>query len=496
MVAASVVQQRAPTSNSTAIIGSCGVNAQHLIVGTTDKLYLVDKSQANPLKLPGGYSATAAEYSLRDNTCRGMPLVTNAFCAGGGVLGDGQILQAGGNPEQLNQNQTNGMRAMRIIKPCTNKTCQWREGSDLQAQVDRWYPSVETGVDGDILIFGRYNAQVFLPYPKEGNSPTVESYPSVGGPGYVPILDRAWPFSLYPSMTMLKDGRFFIISVLLPLTPANNYLETVMFAGGTSLEDWGTNPYCPPGGSYAVPASNKCDLISPLGDATWQSGPDMPDRRVMGNFIILPDNNIVLINGARAGVQGFGCDGPGESLATEPALTPFLYNTTSKTWTTLAPMTLPRGYHSSATLLPDGSVLVAGSSPHPDVSPDLGPFPTEYRLEVLYPSYAGKTKPFNTPIPTSFPHGGPSFNVTLSTAASARNAYVRIIRTGWSTHGVQMGQRSYELNRTVSGRTITFQGLPSNRAVFPPGRALAFLVVNGVPSQGKLVMVGNGKLPN
>lgn len=33
----------------------------------------------------------------------------------------------------------------------------------------------------------------------------------------------------------------------------------------------------------------------------------------------------------------------------------------------LSPSTVPRLYHSSATLLPDGSVFVSGSNPNPDV---------------------------------------------------------------------------------------------------------------------------------
>lgn len=58
-----------------------------------------------------------------------------------------------------------------------------------------------------------------------------------------------------------------------------------------------------------------------------------------------------------------------------------------------------------------------------------------------------------------------------------------------------MGQRSYELNRKVSGNTVTFYGLPKATGYFPPGSALAFLVVNGVPSIGRGVSVGNGKVP-
>ncbi|CAO1633493.1 unnamed protein product [Parajaminaea phylloscopi] len=511
---------------STAVIGKCGVNAQHMFVGTDDKVYILDRSEHNPLLDAAGKPAIAAEWSLSAQKCRPMAVDTNQFCAGGGVLGDGSWGNLGGNPAQNTNAQGNGLRAIRHLTPCDGGDCTWQEAQGLQLQVDRWYPSVETAGDGSLLVFGGYNAQVFMPYPKAGNTPTVESYPTRGGPGNVPVLDRAWPFSLYPLTTHLSDGRVLIVagnetvlynpasaaeavlpgmpngprtypsggaSVLLPLRPSQGYREEFMACGGTNLPDWG-NAGAPPADAYKTPANAKCDVITPLDPRPqWTSVADLPDRRVMGNFVILPDGKIALLNGARNGVQGFG-QGPGESQASDAALVPHMYDPETNTWETLAPMTIPRGYHSSATLLPDGSVLSAGSSPHQDVS-TLQPFPTEYTLEVLRPPYFNKERPSNADLPTKYPHGGAGFNVTFPDEASAQSAQVRLIRSGWSTHGLQMGQRSYELDRTVDGKTVTFAGMTRNTNLFPPGSALAFLVVKGVPSQGRLAIVGDGKAP-
>ena len=55
---------------------------------------------------------------------------------------------------------------------------------------------------------------------------------------------------------------------------------------------------------------------------------------------------------------------------------------------------------------------------------------------------------------------------------------------------MQMGQRSLELRRTVSGTSVTFQGLSTNRNLMAPGSVLVFLVVNGIPSIGKVAVVG------
>ncbi|PWO01425.1 galactose oxidase [Tilletiopsis washingtonensis] len=517
-------------ANTAAIIGSCGVTAQHMFLGDADTVYIVDKTEANPLPTADrANSATAASFSLSTGLCRPMYTQTNQFCAAGGPLGDGRWVSGGGNPAQNGQGQGDGLRAIRSLTPCnTNGTCQWSEGNG-NLGVARWYPAAETTGDGSMIWLGGYNAQVFLPYPQSGNTPTAEYFPSKGGLLNVPVLNRAWPFSLYPLTHYLSDGRIFILAgssaviwnptnqqeqtlpnmpngprtypsggsaVLLPLTPANNYAETSMLCGGNSaIKDWG-NQWCPAGGSYAVTANTKCDLITPLANnAAWTSAPDMPSPRLMGTMILLPDNNIALVNGAQAGTQGFNCDGPGGSMASRPANTAYVYNPQARTWATLATQLANRGYHSSATLLPDGAVLVGGSSPHDNIEPWTAPFPSEFRLEKIFPSYYDAPRPSNAAVPTAFPYGGAAFTVTFGSAGEAQGAYVRLIRTGWSTHGLQMQQRSYELRRTVNGNAVTFAGMPSGaNRIFPPGAALAFLVVNGVPAMGKSAIVGSGRL--
>lgn len=63
-----------------------------------------------------------------------------------------------------------------------------------------------------------------------------------------------------------------------------------------------------------------------------------------------------------------------------------------------------------------------------------------------------------------------------------------------------MGQRYLQLSSAYTGYSenntaiLHVSQLPPNPAIFPPGPALLFVVVNGVPSVGVQVMVGNGKL--
>ena len=91
-------------------------------------------------------------------------------------------------------------------------------------------------------------------------------------------------------------------------------------------------------------------------------------------MVALPDGTILIINGAQQGKAGFGS-------ATQPNLNAVLYDPTlpfGNRFSILNSTTIARMYHSEATLLPDGRVLVSGSDPL-----DKN-FPEEYRIEVSF----------------------------------------------------------------------------------------------------------------
>ncbi|KAG8731245.1 hypothetical protein FRC10_001947 [Ceratobasidium sp. 414] len=48
-------------------------------------------------------------------------------------------------------------------------------------------------------------------------------------------------------------------------------------------------------------------------------------------------------------------------------------------------------YHSVATLTPKGTAMVAGSNPNLDV--ETRKYPTEFRVEMLFPDYMSKPRP-------------------------------------------------------------------------------------------------------
>lgn len=212
------------------------------------------------------------------------------------------------------------------------------------------------------------------------------------------------------------------------------------------------------------------------------------------------------------GTAGYGNDSwaIGQSYADNPVTQPLMFDQNAPAgsrWSSdgLQPSTINRMYHSGAILLPDGAVLVAGSNPNADYNVGSGvEYPTEYRAERFYPEYYNQRRPQPQGLPTVLGYGGPYFNVTLSSddlsgnVANAVNTSVVVIRTGFVTHAMSFGQRFVQLNSTYttssSGATLHVSQLPPNAAILAPGPALVFVVVNGVPSVGVQVMVGNGEL--
>lgn len=153
-----------------------------------------------------------------------------------------------------------------------------------------------------------------------------------------------------------------------------------------------------------------------------------------------------------------------------------------------------------------GSVIVLGSNPNADYNTAVK-YPTEYRVERLYPSYYNSRRPQPQGVPSSLSYGGPPFNITLSSddlsndVSNIKNASVVVIRTGYSTHTLNMGQRMLVLESSYTGNSDGSGGgvlhvsqVPPNAAILVPGPALFFVVVNGVPSVASQVMIGSGKI--
>jgi hypothetical protein len=298
-------------------------------------------------------------------------------------------------------------------------------------------------------------------------------------------------------------------SIMLPLTPANNWTATVLFCGGSDNDDWSQD-----WDIASFPASTSCVRITPDKSKSYTKDDAMLEGRSMANLIALPDGRVLCVNGAGTGTGGYGNHSwaIGMSFADNPVLTPAIYDSAQPAgsrWsrTGLQASTIPRMYHSSATLLADGAVLIAGSNPNSDLNIGANiKYPTEYRVERFYPSYYNAKRPQPTGLLSALGYGGPAFDVQLDAddlggdAHNAANARVVIIRTGFSTHAMNMGQRFLQLDSTYTAyeannsATLHVSQVPPNPAILAPGPALLFVVVGGVPSVGVQVMIGSGRL--
>jgi hypothetical protein len=108
-------------------------------------------------------------------------------------------------------------------------------------------------------------------------------------------------------------------------------------------------------------------------------------------MVNLPDGSVMIMNGAHHGEAGFG-------LAEDPNLTAVLYSPDEPIghrFSILNTTIVARMYHSEATLLVDGRVLVSGSDPQTNYPDGTPKYPEEFRVEVYVPPYLamGRTQP-------------------------------------------------------------------------------------------------------
>jgi len=125
----------------------------------------------------------------------------------------------------------------------------------------------------------------------------------------------------------------------------------------------------------------------------------------------MTDGTYMILNGAHQGVAGFG-------LATDPNLSALLYDPLQpigSRFSILNNTIVARLYHSEATLLPDGRVLVSGSDPQTYYSNGSYVYPEEMRVEVYVPPYLsqGLTQPEFTIVETDWDLGG-QYDITVN----------------------------------------------------------------------------------
>jgi hypothetical protein len=173
--------------------------------------------------------------------------------------------------------------------------------------------------------------------------------------------------------------------------------------------------------SSQMPASDQCErlLLTPAGIAAGWQVEHMLEPRVMPDSNILPTGEILIVNGGKTGVAGYGNvpDQVGQSNADNPAFTPSIYNPSASSGSRFSNAGLPtssiaRLYHSVSTLTPSGNIMIAGSNPNLNFT--TRKYATEYRVEFLNPPYMFTARPIMQTPPSKLGFGNSAtFSVTI-----------------------------------------------------------------------------------
>jgi Domain of unknown function (DUF1929) len=213
------------------------------------------------------------------------------------------------------------------------------------------------------------------------------------------------------------------------------------------------------------------DIRNPQRPVSVATG-SLREPRYWANAVNLPNGEVLVVGGASVV----------ESLAHAVRYAE-IWNPSSGEWRVASAAVKSRLYHSTALLLPDATVLVAGGGPP---GPEIN-----LNAEIYEPSYlfaadgSRATRPF---IAAMF--GEPNYLETVLVVLTGRHTIDRVslIRFGSVTHSFNMDERAltldFEQSTTLTVR-ITF---PSDRVVCPPGWYMLFLVNDlGVPSVAQIV---------
>ncbi|KAL5578024.1 hypothetical protein UlMin_019723 [Ulmus minor] len=511
---------------------SVGISPMHMQLLRNNMIIMFDRTDfgRSNLSLPGGRcrfdpsdtvvkidcTAHSILYDIASNTFRPLMVQTDTWCSSGSVLPNGTLIQTGG--------YNDGDHTVRTFTPCVDNYCDWVEIPNSLAE-RRWYATNQILPDGRIIIIGgrkQYNYEFFPQNP--GNPPLFSHYPNTF---FLDFLRQTTDFdenNLYPFVHLLPDGNLFIFantrsilfnynqnlilkefppipggdprnypssgsSVLLPLDENKATTEVeIMICGGAPRYAHG-----PAMQGMFIRALNTCGrLMVTQQNPNWIME-NMPIPRVMGDMVILPSGEVIIINGATLGTAGW-------EAAHNPVMNPLIYSPSAQPnerFTIMEPSARARLYHSTAILVPDGRVFVGGSNPHVFYNFSDVEYPTDLTLEAFSPPYlSAEYQKFRPKIQTidEIVRYQQSFSVifTIEEYTTLDALSVRIIAPSFSTHSFSMNQRMVALKlMSVSSAESSYYNAtvvgPATSAIAPPGYYMLFVVHAGIPSYGMWV---------
>jgi hypothetical protein len=475
------------------------VRSMHSVVLHNGKVLLIAGSGNDPDLFQAG-TFTSAVYDPATGSFKTIPTPVDMFCAGHVQLSDGRVLVMSGNkayPAADGSHGYEGFRDSYLFDPATESYIKTNDMND-----GHWYPSATILGDGDVISFGGLRED-------STGSVTAEKF-SQARQQWLPMneVNQTWSFwGLYPSMVLMQDGRLFytgshVFGDGTPGTGASIYdygANTVTDVPGLQdkdRRDQSASVLLPPaqdqrvltmgGGNVNVnPEANRLTDIIDLKQANPQyvNGPLLPQGMVdqgqgkipetgaQGKMyvsaVLLPDGKVLETGG---GLHD-RADPVYEASMFDPATDTFQAG--------LATDPIPRTYHSSAFLLPDGRVMAVGDNPGNGTFDD--------HVSIYTPPYLFKGA---RPQITSLANDQWTYASTQQITVDRPIVKAELIRPAAVTHSSDPNQRFVDLPMSVNGNTIDLN-VTSNPNLAPPGWYMLFTVdASGVPSVAKWVHLG------
>ena len=398
-------------------------------------------------------------------------LGVDSFCSAALLLPEsGNVLMSGGD-NRPNGGVNRGIQDAPIFNTQTNTLSR---AADMN--ISRWYPTSTVLANGEILLFGGRDIQGRGVTTPEIYSPDTNQWRSLLG-----ISSGG----LYPRLWVAPNGLVF---------GYNNEKEMyfVNTSGNGSLQSLGDinvggDPYratavmYAPGKILAIggngDVSNDTKIIDISGNTPSIRSVDRPSDsgRVWVDSVVLPNGKVLIVGGSNS-------DNSLNGVADNPEI----WDPATERWTRMEATDTARLYHSTALLLKDGRILVAGGgAPGPLVNTNAEIFSPPY----LYNSSGNlASRPTITTASSEAPYNS---EVYVGHAAGNNISRVTLIKTGAVTHSFNMDQRFLELDfdDTTNGVNVK---MPSSANLAPPGYYLLHLIDNqGVPSEAHIIRISS-----
>jgi beta-lactam-binding protein with PASTA domain len=397
------------------------------------------------------------------------------LCSGHTFLADGRLLTLGG----WDRSGTGlGLNEADIFEPNIQA---WIRARPMAFK--RWYPTATNLPNGKVIVVsGARNSLTDIVNVPELYDPATDTWTSLTA------ATRAIP--MYPFLFVLPDGRLISVgnSEVPSATQALN-LNTLTWTviDSRSLQGGAAVMYQPgkfmkagtsaDSGDSGLSGSTAFTLDMSEAAPLWKPTGSMSFPRSFHNLTTLPDGS-VLVTGGGTDRSAF--------ISTNGVLAAELWSPSNGTWTTLASAARARLYHSTANLLADGRVLVAGGGADSGVQ-------DEVNAEIYSPPYLFKgSRPTISSTPSTLSYGT---NFTVATPDAASIASVALISPGSVTHAFNHNQRFMNLAFSVTPSGLNVAA-PANANLAPPGYYMLFIVNgNGVPSVATFVNFPVGAAP-